>query len=177
MKLKEYYKQNCVEELQKQFNYENVHEIPKVAKVVVNRGLGEVAKNSKAMEISIKEFETVTGQKPIVTFAKKSVAVFKLREGMPIGLKVTLRSALMFNFLEKLNKLVFPRIRDFQGINTNIFDGNGNATIGLKDQLVFPEIEYDTVDQLRGFDITIVTTAKNDQEGLALLKSLGVPFK
>jgi large subunit ribosomal protein L5 len=177
MKLKEYYKQNCVEELQKQFNYGNVHEIPKVVKIVVNRGLGEVAKNSKAMEISIKEFETVTGQKPIVTFAKKSVAGFKLREGMPIGLKVTLRSALMFNFLEKLNKLVFPRIRDFQGINTNIFDGNGNATIGLKDQLVFPEIEYDTVDQLRGFDVTIVTTAKNDQEGLALLKSLGVPFK
>lgn len=177
MKLKNYYKQNCVEELQKQFNYGNAHEIPKVEKVVVNRGLCEVANNSKAMEFSIKEFETITGQKPIITHAKKSVAGFKLREGMPIGLKVTLRGVLMYNFLEKLNKLVFPRIRDFQGINTNIFDGSGNVTIGLKDQLVFPEIEYDTVDQLRGFDITIVTTAKNDQQGMALLKTLGVPFK
>lgn len=177
MKIKEFYKTKCVELLQQEFAYKNIQQVPKVSKIIVNRGLGEASKNPKLLETSSKEIATVTGQKPIITFSKKSIAGFKIRDGMPIGLKVTLRNVLMFNFLDKLIKLTFPRIRDFQGLSPKGFDGKGNFTFGLSDQLVFPEISYDEIDQLRGFDITLVTTAKTDQEGYALLKYLGMPLK
>jgi len=159
-----------------QFKYKNIHEVPKVTKIVINRGLGEASKNNKALENSVKEIALITGQQPVVTKARKSVAGFKIREGVPVGIAVTLRKNLMYSFLERFTNLALPRIRDFKGISIKSFDGRGNYNIGIKEQLMFPEIEYDRVDQIRGLDIAITTTAKTQQEGIALLKALGMPF-
>lgn len=174
--LKQLYKNKICHELLQEFNYSNIHEIPKLIKITVNRGLGEAAQNAKALDNSIKEITLITGQKPIITKAKKSIAGFKIRDDMPIGLMVTLRKDKMYNFLNKLIHLSLPRIRDFRGISTKHFDGRGNYNLGLKEQLIFPEIEYDSIDKTRGMDINIVTTAKNDLESLALLKKFGMPF-
>ena len=163
-------------DLVKEFNYKNVHEIPKLVKITLNRGLGEASQNTKIINNSIEEFSFITGQKPIITRAKKSIAGFKIREGVPIGICVTLRRQKMYDFLNKLINLALPRIRDFRGISPKQFDGRGNYNLGLKEQLIFPEIEYDKVDKIRGMDISIVTTAKNDKEGLALLTGFGMPF-
>nr|QCI06187.1 ribosomal protein L5 [Dicranema revolutum] len=175
-KLKELYKTKICSELTQKFNYANIHQVPKLLKITINRGLGEAAQNSKILEKDIEELKLITGQKPIITRAKKSIAGFKIRENVAIGLKVTLRASKMYDFLNKLINLSLPRIRDFRGISQNNFDGRGNYNIGLKEQLIFPEIEYDNIDQIKGMDIAIVTTAKNDQESLALLQGLGMPF-
>jgi large subunit ribosomal protein L5 len=174
---KERYRQDVVPALQKEFSYENPMQVPTIHKVVVNIGMGEVIQNAKAMDAAVADLATITGQHPVVTRAKKSVAAFKLREGMPIGCMVTLRGQRMDYFLDKLINVALPRIRDFQGISPEAFDGRGNYTLGLREQLVFPEIEYDRIDKLRGMEITIVTTAKTDQEGRRLLALLGMPFK
>lgn len=171
-----YYDKICLELINK-FNYKNIHEIPKLVKITLNRGLGEASQNAKALENSVKEFTLITGQKPIVTRSKKSIAGFKIREDVPVGLTVTLRKEKMYNFLNKLINLSLPRIRDFRGISNKHFDGRGNYNIGLKEQLIFPEIEYDYIDKIRGIDIAIVTTAKNDKESLALLQGFGMPFR
>jgi large subunit ribosomal protein L5 len=160
--LKSYYKEKVVPLLMETFEY--------------NRGLGEASRNNKALESTIQELSMITGQQPLVTKAKKSVAGFKIRDGMPVGIAVTLRSKLMYSFLERLIHLALPRIRDFKGISVQLFDGRGNYNLGLKEQLIFPELEYDKVDQIRGMDIAITTTAKTQQEGIALLKALGMPF-
>ncbi|WP_159635293.1 50S ribosomal protein L5 [Erysipelothrix anatis] len=177
MKLKEQYKTEVVGTLVKQFNYTSVMQVPKLEKIVVNMGVGEAINNAKAIDDAVADMEMITGQKPVVTKAKKSIANFKLREGMPIGVKVTLRGEKMHDFLEKLIKVALPRVRDFRGINGGSFDGRGNYTMGVKEQLIFPEIDYDKINKVRGMDITIVTTAKTDEEGYALLKELGMPFK
>jgi large subunit ribosomal protein L5 len=174
---KERYRQEVVPALQKEFNYGNPMQVPGIHKVVVNIGMGEVIQNAKAMDAAVADLATITGQHPVVTRAKKSVAAFKLREGMPIGCMVTLRGQRMDYFLDKLINVALPRIRDFQGISPEAFDGRGNYTLGLREQLVFPEIDYDKIDKLRGMEITIVTTAKTDQEGRRLLALLGMPFK
>jgi large subunit ribosomal protein L5 len=174
---KERYRQDVVPAMQKEFSYENPMQVPGIHKVVVNIGMGEVIQNAKAMDAAVADLATITGQHPVVTRAKKSVAAFKLREGMPIGCMVTLRGQRMDYFLDKLINVALPRIRDFQGISPEAFDGRGNYTLGLREQLVFPEIEYDRIDKLRGMEITIVTTAKTDQEGRRLLALLGMPFK
>jgi len=176
-RLKNLYKENIVPKLTEQFGYENVHQVPKVIKVTVNRGLGEASQNAKAMESSLVEIATITGQKPVVTRAKKAIAGFKIREGMPVGLMVTLRAEKMYNFLDRLINLSLPRIRDFRGISPKSFDGHGNYSLGIREQLIFPEIEYDRIDQIRGMDICIVTTAATDAEGRALLKEMGMPFR
>jgi large subunit ribosomal protein L5 len=163
--------------LTKEFNYKNFHQVPKITKITVSRGLGESLNNSKALDISIDEFKTIIGRAPVVTIAKKAIAGFKLREGVPIGLKVTLRKSAMYSFLDKLIHLAFPRIKDFRGINKSGFDGRGNFNIGFVEQIAFPEIEYDKIDRIRGLNISISTTAKTDEEGFALLKALGLPFK
>lgn len=175
--LKERYPEEIAPKLKEQFGYENVLEIPKVLKVIVNRGLGEASQNAKALESSLTELANITGQKPVVTRAKKAIAGFKIREGMPVGVMVTLRSTKMYAFLDRLIHLALPRIRDFRGISPKSFDGRGNYTLGIKEQLIFPEIEYDSIDQIRGMDISIVTTAKTDEEGRALLKEMGMPFR
>lgn len=174
---KERYRQEVVPALQKEFEYANPMQVPTVHKVVVNIGMGEVIQNAKAMDAAVADLATITGQHPVVTRAKKSVAAFKLREGMPIGCMVTLRGKRMDYFLDKLINVALPRIRDFQGISPEAFDGRGNYTLGLREQLVFPEIDYDKIDKLRGMEITIVTTAKTDQEGRRLLALMGMPFK
>ena len=174
--LRSFYKQTIVPSLINDFGYKNVEQVPKVIAVSINRGFGEAAKNSKELDISLKELAIVTGQQPIVNNARKSVAGFKIRDGMPVGLSVTLRNEKMYDFLARLIHIVLPRIRDFRGISPNGFDGRGNYSLGLKDQLIFPEIEYDDVNQLRGFDITLVTSAKTDEEALALLKGIGMPL-
>jgi large subunit ribosomal protein L5 len=174
---KERYRQEVVPALQKEFEYVNPMQVPTVHKVVVNIGMGEVIQNAKAMDAAVADLATITGQHPVVTRAKKSVAAFKLREGMPIGCMVTLRGKRMEYFLDKLINVALPRIRDFQGISPEAFDGRGNYTLGLREQLVFPEIEYDKIDKLRGMEITIVTTATTDQEGRRLLALMGMPFK
>jgi len=171
------YKNKISQELFNQFKYNNVHQIPKLVKITLNRGLGEAAQNSKSLDNSIKEFTLITGQKPIINKARKSIAGFKIRENVPIGLSVTLRNDKMYDFLNKLINLSLPRIRDFRGISSKQFDGRGNYNLGLKEQIIFPEIEYDQIDKIRGMDIAIVTTANNDLEGLALLKAFGMPFK
>lgn len=163
--------------LTKQFNYKNVNEVPRVSKITVSRGLGEALNNSKAIDISIEEFRTIVGRNPVMTKSKKSIAGFKLRQDVPIGLKLTLRKAPMYSFLDKLIHLAFPRIKDFRGIATSGFDGRGNFNMGLVEQTNFPEIEYDQIDKIRGLNISVTTTAKTDEEGLALLKALGFPFK
>jgi large subunit ribosomal protein L5 len=171
------YKEKIALDLQEKFQYLNKHEIPKLVKITLNRGLGEASQNAKALESSIEEFQLITGQKPIVTRSKKAIAGFKIREDIPVGLTVNLRNKKMYDFLNKLINLSLPRIRDFRGISSKNFDGRGNYNLGLKEQLIFPEIEYDRVDKVRGFDISIVTTANSDAESLVLLKGLGMPFR
>jgi large subunit ribosomal protein L5 len=163
--------------LTKRFGYKNVNQLPKLVKVVVNMGVGEATSDPKALDAAAADLATITGQKALITKAKRSIANFKLRAGVPIGAKVTLRGARMFYFLDKLFNASLPRIRDFRGISTSGFDGRGNYTLGLKEQLIFPEIVYDKVDKVRGMDITIVTSARTDEEGLELLRALGMPFK
>ncbi len=176
-RMREKYQQEVVPALIKEFNYPNVMMVPRIQKVVVNIGLGEALDNAKAIDAAVSDLEKITGQKPVLRRARKSIAAFKLREGRIIGVKATLRGARMWDFLDRLINIALPRVRDFRGISPNAFDGRGNYTLGLRDQLVFPEIEYDKVDKLRGMEISIVTTARNDEEGRALLKLLGMPFK
>lgn len=171
------YQETVAPALQEEFGYANVMELPRITKVVVNMGLGEAAKDSKLVDSAIKDLTAITGQKPVVNRAKKSIAQFKLREGMPIGAHVTLRGDRMWEFLDRLVTLALPRIRDFRGLSDRHFDGNGNYTFGLTEQSMFHEIDQDKIDRVRGMDITVVTTAKTDDEGRALLKSLGFPFK
>lgn len=174
--LRVYYKEKVIPLLRDQFKYQNIHEVPKVTKITINRGLGDASKNNKALDTSIQELALISGQQPIVTKARKSIAGFKIRDGMPVGIAVTLRKQLMYAFLERFIHLSLPRIRDFKGVSVKGFDGRGNYNIGIREQLIFPEIEYDKVDQIRGMDISITTTAKTQQEGIALLKALGMPF-
>ena len=160
----------------KKFNYKNVNEVPRLEKIVLNMGLGEVKDNSKSFQVAVGELQQISGQKPIITKAKKSVANFKVREGMNVGVKVTLRAGRMYDFMDKLVSIVLPRVRDFKGVSANSFDGRGNYAMGVKEQLIFPEISYDQVEKTRGMDICIVTTAKTDEEAKALLTLLGMPF-
>ena len=176
-RLKEKYETILRKELTEKFNYTTPMQVPKLEKIVVNMGVGEAVHNSKALEDAIEELTVITGQKPIATKAKKSIANFKLREGMPIGAKVTLRGERMYEFLDKLVTIALPRVRDFHGISGNAFDGRGNYTVGIKEQLIFPEINFDKISKIRGLDIVIVTTAKTDEEGRALLLGLGMPFR
>jgi large subunit ribosomal protein L5 len=176
-RLKERYQQEVVPALQKEFNYANPMQVPAVHKVIVNIGLGEAIQNAKAMDAAVSDLATITGQRPVITRAKRSVAAFKLREGMQIGCMVTLRGERMFYFLDKLMNVALPRLRDFQGVSAEAFDGRGNYTLGLREQLVFPEIDYDKVDKVRGMEVSIVTTARTDEEGQRLLRLLGMPFK
>jgi large subunit ribosomal protein L5 len=176
-RLREHYSKAVIPALQKDFGYGNVMAVPKIAKVAINIGLGEATQNSKLMDVAVSELGTITGQKPVVTRAKKSIAAFKLRENMPIGCMVTLRGDKMYEFLDRLMNVALPRVRDFRGVSPKAFDGRGNYTLGLKDQLIFPEIDYNKVDKTKGMNITIATTAKSDAEGLALLKYLGMPFR
>jgi len=175
--LKERYDTAVKDELRKQFSYGNIMQIPKVEKIVLNIGMGEAIGNAKAMDAAAGDLAKITGQRPIVTKSKKAISNFRLRIGMPIGLKVTLRGERMWHFLEKLVTVALPRIRDFQGVPDKSFDGRGNYSLGLKEQLVFPEIEYDKIDRLRGMEITICTTARTDEEARALLRGLGMPFR
>ena len=175
-RLKEKYLNEVVPGLQEQFKYTNVMAIPKLDKVVINIGLGEVTQNPKALDAAINDLTLITGQKPVVTKAKKSIAGFKLREGMPVGVKVTLRGDRMYEFVDRLVSVALPRVRDFRGVSPKSFDGRGNYSLGLKEQLIFPEIEYDKIDKTRGMEIVFATTAKTDEEGRALLKLLGMPF-
>ena len=172
----QYYKETVVAELTKKFNYTSVMQVPKIEKIVVNMGVGDSIHNSKLLDAACEDLAIITGQKPLVTKAKKSIAVFKLREGMSIGAKVTLRGERMYEFYDKLVSIALPRVRDFRGVNANAFDGRGNYTICIKEQLIFPEINYDKVLKIRGMDIVIVTTANTDEEGRALLTMLGMPF-
>lgn len=175
-RLKEKYN-NIVPELKEKYNYSNVNEVPKLEKIVVNIGCGDASSNSKMLEAAMADLEIITGQKPVATKAKKSIAGFKLRQGQAIGCKVTLRGEKMYNFLEKLISITLPRVRDFRGISNKAFDGRGNYTLGLTEQLIFPEIEYDKVVKVRGMDIVFVTTAKTNEEAYDLLKGFGMPFK
>lgn len=175
--LKEMYKNEVVSALCKEFDFKNVHQAPRITKVVVNVGLGEALQNAKAIENTVNDVSIITGQRPVVTRAKKSVATFKLREGNPVGVKVTLRGDRMWAFLDRLLHVALPRQRDFRGVSPKSFDGRGNYTLGLTEQLVWPEIDYDKIDKLRGMEISIVTTANNDEEGRRLLALLGMPFK
>ena len=172
----EHYKTVVVPELTEQFKYTSVMQVPKLVKIVVNMGIGDSIANSKLLDAAVEDLTAISGQKPLVTKAKKSIAVFKLREGMPIGAKVTLRGERMYEFYDKLVSIALPRVRDFRGVNPNAFDGRGNYTVGIKEQLIFPEINYDKVMKVRGMDIVIVTTANTDEEGRALLTKLGMPF-
>jgi large subunit ribosomal protein L5 len=176
-KLKTLYQETIVPRLMDQFQYTNIHQAPKLIKVTVNRGLGEAAQNAKSLEASLNEVAVITGQKPVVTRAKKAIAGFKIRQGMPVGLMVTLRGDRMYAFVDRLINLALPRIRDFRGVSPKSFDGRGNYTLGVREQLIFPEVEYDSIDQIRGMDISIITTANNDEEGRALLKAMGMPFR
>ena len=173
---KDLYKDQIVDGMIKKFGYKNVMEVPKLDKIVLNMGVGEAKDNAKLLETAVRDMEIITGQKAVVTKAKNSVANFKIREGMPIGCKVTLRGEKMYDFLDRLVNLALPRVRDFRGINPNAFDGRGNYALGIKEQLIFPEIEYDKVDKVRGMDIIFVTTAKTDEEGRELLRLFNMPF-
>ena len=177
MSLKQRYRETIQPKLLKDLSLSNIHQVPKVMKVIVNRGLGEAAQNAKSLEASINELATITGQKVLVTRAKKAIAGFKIRQGMPIGCAVTLRGERMYAFLERLINLALPRIRDFRGVNPKSFDGRGNYTLGVREQLIFPEISFDKIDAIRGMDITIVTSARTDEEGRALLREMGMPFR
>lgn len=174
---KELYKDDIIPFLKQELGVENIHKIPKLEKIVINIGLGEATQNSKALEAGLRDLQMITGQKPLITRAKKSVAGFKVREQMAIGAKVTLRGDRMYDFLAKLICIVLPRIRDFRGLSPKAFDGRGNYNIGIRDQLVFPEIDYDKIDRVRGMNITIVTTTDSDAEARAMLKAFGIPFK
>lgn len=174
--LRDKYEREAIPALKDEFNYKNIMQVPRVVKVVVNIGLGEAISNAKALDAAVKDISDITGQRPVVTRAKKSIAAFRLREGMAIGAMVTLRGNRMWEFLDRLNNMALPRARDFQGISPKSFDGRGNYTLGLKEQLLFPEIDYDKVDKVRGMEISIVTTARTDEQGRKLLSLLGVPF-
>ena len=175
--LREQYEKEVIPALMKKFNYKSVMQVPKIDKIVINIGLGDVKDNPKSLDNAINDLSIITGQKPVITKAKKSIAAFKLREGVNIGCKVTLRSSKMYDFAYKLFNVALPRVRDFRGVSADSFDGRGNYSMGIKEQLIFPEIEYDKVDKLRGMDIIFVTTAKSDEEAKELLKLLGMPFK
>ena len=175
-RLKDLYNDEIVDALTKKFGYKNVMEVPKLDKIVINMGVGEAKDNAKLLESAVKDLETITGQKAVLTRAKKSVANFKIREGLAIGCKVTLRGERMYEFLDRLVNLALPRVRDFRGVNPNSFDGRVNYSLGIKEQLIFPEIEYDKVDKVRGMDIIFVTTAKTDEEGRELLRLFNMPF-
>jgi len=177
MSLKTRYRETIRPKLLKDLGLTNIHQVPKVQKVTLNRGLGEAAQNSKSLEASLAEMATISGQKALVTRAKKAIATFKIRQGMPIGCAVTLRGDRMYAFLERFINLALPRIRDFRGVSPKSFDGRGNYTIGVKEQLIFPEITFDKVDSIRGMDITIVTSASSDEQGKALLSEMGMPFR
>ena len=174
--LRNFYKETIVPTMMTEFNYANVMQVPRVVKIVVNIGVGEALDNAKALDGAVDDLTKITGQKPVITKAKKSIATFKLREGRAIGVKVTLRNARMWAMLDRLINVALPRTRDFRGISGDAFDGRGNYTLGLREQLIFPEIEYDKIDKVRGMEITIVTTAKTDEEALDLLKTMGMPF-
>ncbi|MEW8976861.1 MAG: 50S ribosomal protein L5 [Symbiobacterium sp.] len=174
--LKTKYQEEVVPALQKQFNYRNPMQVPRLEKIVINMGVGEAVQNPKALDAAVGDIAAITGQRPVITRAKKSIASFKIRTGMPIGCKVTLRGDRMWDFLEKLIYIALPRVRDFRGVSPKAFDGRGNYALGLKEQLIFPEIDYDKVDKIRGMDVIIVTTAKTDEEAKALLAGLGMPF-
>lgn len=176
-RMKDKYLKEVVPALRKEFNYSNPMQVPAINKVVVNIGMGEAIQNAKAMDAAISDLATITGQRPVITRAKRSVAAFKLREGMQIGCMVTLRGERMYYFLDKLMNVALPRLRDFQGVSPDAFDGRGNYTLGLREQLVFPEIDYDKIDKVRGMEVSIVTTARNDEEGRELLKLMGMPFR
>lgn len=176
-RLKELYDKELVPQLMKEFGYTNVMQVPKIEKIVVNMGLGEAIQNVKILDSATVELAAITGQKAVITKAKKSIASFKLREGMPIGCMVTLRKDRMYEFLDRLLNVSLPRVRDFKGVSGKAFDGSGNYSLGIKEQLIFPEINYDKIDKIKGMNVTIVTTAKTDEEGKALLKLLGMPFR
>ncbi len=176
-RLKEQYRKRVIPALQKEFGYKNVMEVPKLIKISVNAGLGEAIQNIKLLDAAVNEISAITGQRPVITRARKSIASFKLRKGMPIGCMVTLRKERMYDFLDKLVNVALPRVRDFRGIPRKSFDGRGNYTLGLKEQIIFPEISYDTVEKIKGMNITIVTSAKTDEEGRFLLQELGMPFR
>ncbi len=176
-RLYEFYKQECVPRMMKEFRYKSVMQVPRLEKIVINMGLGEAIQNIKLLDSASAELAAITGQKPVVTRARRSIAAFKLREGMPIGCMVTLRRARMYYFLDKLVNVVLPRVRDFRGVSDRSFDGRGNYTLGIKEQIIFPEIDYDKVDKIKGMNITIVTTASTDEEAKFLLTLLGMPFR
>ena len=176
-RLQDKFKKEVIPALMKHFDYNNVHRVPKLGKISVNMGVGTATQNKALLDNAVKDLTLITGRKPIITKAKKAISNFKLREGMPIGCKVTLRGEIMYEFLDRLISIVIPRMRDFRGVSPKSFDGRGNFSIGISEQTVFPEIEYDKIDAIRGMDITIVTTAETDEEGRELLRSLGMPFK
>ncbi len=176
-RLKEKYENEVVKSLMEKFQYKNIMEVPRLEKIVVNMGVGEAKDNPKMLESAVKELEIITGQKPVQTHAKKSIANFKLREGMKVGTKVTLRGQKMYDFLDKLMNIALPRVRDFRGVSSASFDGRGNYALGIKEQLIFPEIEYDMVESIRGLDIVVVTTAKTDEEARVFLEEMGMPFR
>ena len=176
-RLKDRYQKEIVPALFKSLDLENVMQVPRVSKIVINIGLGEALENAKSLDHAVDDLSVIAGQRPVITRARKSIANFKLREGRQIGVKVTLRGERMWSFLDRLMNIALPRVRDFRGVSPNSFDGRGNYTLGFREQLIFPEVDYDKIDQSRGFEVTIVTSAKNDGEGLALLGSLGMPFK
>lgn len=176
-RLREKYLQEAVPAMREEFNYRNIMQVPRLVKVVVNIGLGEAIQNAKALDAAVSDLSAITGQRPVITRAKRSVAAFKVRTGMPIGTMVTLRGQRMYDFLDKLMNVVLPRIRDFQGVSPKSFDGRGNYSLGLQEQIVFPEIDYDKVDKIRGMEVTIVTTARTDEEARRLLQLLGMPFR
>lgn len=175
-RLKEKYLKEVMPALKQKFNYTSTMQVPKLEKVILNMGVGEVKENGKAIESAVRDLELITGQKPLITKAKKSIAVFKLRQGMDIGCKVTLRGKRMYDFVDKFFSVALPRVRDFRGVPTNSFDGRGNYSMGVREQLIFPEIEYDKIDKIRGMDVTFVTTANTDEEAKELLKLMGMPF-
>ena len=175
-RLKEMYQNTIMDNMMKKFGYKNVMQVPKLDKIVINMGVGEAKENPKALESAVKDMEIISGQKPVITKAKKSIANFKIREGLPIGCKVTLRGEKMYEFVDRLINLALPRVRDFRGVNPNAFDGRGNYALGIKEQIIFPEIEYDKVDKVRGMDIIFVTTAKTDEEARELLTQFNMPF-
>jgi large subunit ribosomal protein L5 len=176
-RLKNFYLEKVSKQLQEKYQYKNIHQIPKVSKIVINRGLGEASQNTKLVEASVQEITTLSGQKSLVTKSRKAIAGFKIRENMPVGISVTLRGERMYAFLDRLIHLALPRIRDFQGLSGQSFDGHGNYSLGLKEQLMFPELDYDKIDKSRGMDISIVTSSKTDEEAFFLLQELGMPFR
>jgi large subunit ribosomal protein L5 len=177
MRLKERYAKEVAPALQEEFGFRNIHEIPRLTKITVNMGLGEAVQNVKVIDLAVQELTAITGQKPVITRARKSIATFKLRENMPIGVKVTLRRDRMWEFAERLFLIALPSVRDFRGVSPKAFDGLGNYTLGIREQIIFPEIDYDKVDKLRGMNITFTTTASSDEHGRSLLRRLGIPFR